>query len=251
LQDASAPGLGTVSGLVSFAFTLLSATRLFQSLQAALNHIWNIGELPNQGMKRVVAFVARKRALAFLLMLAIGMLVLASLAAEAALTIVDRRFGSLPGSWLVIRALEFVVSSTLVSVGVGSVYWILPDVRIAWRSVWVGALITGTSLVLGKVLLGFYLGGVATTTLQGAAGSIFALLLWVYLSANVFFFGAELTEVMARRRGDADALIARRPRSPTRPSARRGSTRPARRPARASRTQIATLHKAAREWTGW
>lgn len=201
LQDASSPELLTLSGIFGIGLALYYTNRLFDALQHALNQIWNVPDKPSSSMKGAVQDVLRKRSVSFIVMIAFGLLLLASLALETVLAIIAEGVSQLPGSWYVYRALVVVGSAFVVGLAVAVVYRLLPSVRVRWHYIWGGAMITGTLLVLGKLLLGLYLGSGAMLTAQGAAGSVFALLLWIYYSAQVFFFGAELTQVVARRRG--------------------------------------------------
>jgi membrane protein len=201
LEGASAPGATTLPGVVGLVLTVYYATRLFFSLQVALNHVWNVEALVQRGTRKAVVTAARQRGFAFLLMLAFGALLLLSLALDTALSVVARTLSELPGFWALYRVLVFVGSSVLMGAGVGIVWMLLPDAKLRWRYVWRGALFTGVMLVLGKLLLGFYLGSSVVLSASGAAGSVFAMLAWIYFSAQVFFFGAELTQVVARRAG--------------------------------------------------
>jgi len=214
LEGASAPGASTLPGIVGLVLTVYYAARLFYSLQVALNHVWNVEPLAQKGVRKVVVTVARQRGFAFLLMGAFGALMLISLAAETVLSVVSRTLSELPGFWYLYRGLVLLGSCILLSAGVAIVWMLLPDAKLRWRYVWRGALFTGVLLVVGKLLLGLYLGSKAVLSASGAAGSVFAMLVWIYYSAQVFFFGAELTQVVARRAGH-DVKLRAAP--PTRP----------------------------------
>ena len=201
LENAAAPGALTLPGIFGIVLALYYTARLFHALQHALNQIWNVEERVGQGMRRAVRDALRKRLLSFGAMIAFGALLLLSLAVETALPVIAQTVSELPGAWYLYRVLVFLFSTLVVGVAVAVVYRLLPNVRVKWSYVWGGAMFTGFLLVVGKVLLGLYLGSGAMLTVPGAAGSVFALLLWTYYSAQVFFFGAELTQVVARRRG--------------------------------------------------
>ncbi len=202
LEDVSATGSFTLPGLFGLGLAGFYTARLFNALQHTLNHIWNIEETRTDGMKGAVKNAVRKRALSILVMLVFGLLLFISLAIETALPIIGRQLSELPGSWYLYRSLVIASSILIVGIGVALVYRLLPDVKVEWKYVWGGAMLTAGLLGLGKFLLGMYLGGAAIQTAPGAAGSVFALLLWTYYSAQVFFFGAKLTQVVARKRGD-------------------------------------------------
>lgn len=197
LESASAPGATTLPGLVSLVVVAWSASRMFHALQMALNQIWAVRIKPRRGLGPMVIRVVRKRALTFLLLLTLVLLILLSLGASTTLRVLGRMFSDIPGWLYLYKALEVGISSVGIFVVVGLVYWILPDARIPFRFVWRGALATGLLLIGFKVVLGWYLGRSGLGT-YGAAGSIVAVLLWIYLSTQVFFFGAELTRAYAR-----------------------------------------------------
>lgn len=201
LDNATTPGTITLPGLFSTALAIYYTARLFHALQLALNHIWNIEQVPGEGVRGVVRSVVRKRILSFALMLTLGLLILLSLGIETALPALAGTFRELPGAWYLYRALVAIGSTLAVGVIVALVYRILPDVRVRSSYTWGGAMLTAGLLVIGKFLLGLYLATMSVMTVPGAAGSVFALLLWTYFSAQVFLFGAELTQVVARHRG--------------------------------------------------
>ena len=201
LESASAPVAATLPGLLGLGIAVYYAGRLFLALQHALNQIWNVQERTPRGVRMAVSSALRKRAGTFVALLAFGLLLLVSLAFETALPAIARSFSSLPGAWFVYRALVLIGSVLAMGLGVAVIYRLLPSVRIPWKYLWGGSMLTGTLLVAGKFLLGLYLGSGALETVPGAAGSVFALLLWTYYSAQVFLFGAELTQVAARQRG--------------------------------------------------
>jgi len=188
-------GLAAVIGLVTILF---GASGVFTQLQKSLNKIWEVEPRPDQGISGLV----RARALSFGMVLAIGFLLLVSLIAAAALAALDTYLtGLLPGLETLLQVLSFLLSLALVTLLFAMIFRYLPDVRIAWRDVWLGALVTSLLFAVGKVLIGLYLGHSSTASSYGAAGSLVVLLLWIYYSAQILFFGAEITQVHARRAG--------------------------------------------------
>jgi membrane protein len=121
---------------------------------------------------------------------------------SAALSALGRWASALPGSVYLWQAVNAIVSLGLIIVLFAMIYQVLPDARIRWRDVWVGALVTALLFVFGKHLLGLYLGNSATASVYGAAGSVVVILLWVYYSSQILLFGAEFTRVYANRRGE-------------------------------------------------
>ncbi len=187
--------VATVLGVIAF---LGGYTGVFFELQSALNILWDIPPGPNQGFWASV----RKMALSVGVMGVIGFLLLVSLAASAALSAVSDLFSPQDQGLLFLwRALNFLLSLGIVTVLFALVFKLLPDAHIAWGDVWIGALSTAVLFIVGKFAIGEYLGRSGVASSYGAAGSIIVLLLWVYYSALILFFGAELTRVYANRFG--------------------------------------------------
>jgi membrane protein len=184
---AERPTLGTVAGILSTAMLLFSASGVFGQLQHALNRVWDVEPNPGQGVKGWI----RKRLLAFGMVLTLGFLLLVSLGLSAFLSAAF-------GSW---AAMHAVASLLVITVLFALLFRYLPDVRIAWHDVWLGAIVTALLFVLGKYALGLHLGHSSVGSAYGAAGSLVILLLWVYYSSLIFFFGAELTQAWARSSG--------------------------------------------------
>jgi membrane protein len=198
LTSAIPKDQGLVASAIALGTLLLTATGLFIELQAALNRIWGVVEKPGQG---IWGFV-KNRLLSFAMVLGIGFLLLVSLVLSAALSAVGKYIGALvPGLAVFWIGLNALLSIGVITVLFAMIFKVLPDVRIAWRDVWVGAAITAVLFTAGKFLLGWYLGRSSTVSAYGAAGSIVLLLLWVYYSAQILFFGAEFTQAYANQYG--------------------------------------------------
>jgi membrane protein len=135
------------------------------------------------------------------MVLGIGFVLLVALAASAVVAALSARFASLPGSPWFWQGMDFVISFGIITLLFALIYKILPDAYLAWKDVWVGAAITSLLFTLGKILIGFYLGYSSVSSAYGAAGSLVVILLWVYYSALILFFGAEVTQVYANRYG--------------------------------------------------
>lgn len=188
---------GIWATVIAFVTILFGATGVFTQLQTSLNHIWDVKPKP-EGIKGML----RARAGAFGMILGIGFLLLVSLVVSAALAAVDSYMvGLFPGAEVILRALNFAVSFAVITLLFAMILRFLPDVKIQWRDVWFGAAVTALLFTIGKVLIGLYLGNSSVSTVYGAAGSLVVILLWAYYSSQILFFGAELTQVWARRRG--------------------------------------------------
>ena len=186
----------TVLSIVVFGF---GATGLFLQLQSALNAIWEVTPKPGRGLRGLL----RERLGSFLAVLGISALLLAELLVTAALAAIGQILPSAPTpqSFPLWRTVTFVVAASFLTLAIGLVYRILPDAKIAWRDVWVGAVVSDLLFLLGNHLIGWYLAASSVTSVYGAAGSIVIVLLWVYYSSQVVLFGAEFTRVYAKYRG--------------------------------------------------
>jgi membrane protein len=191
-------GSGLLATIVGLATTLFGATGVFVQLQNALNRIWDVEPKPGGG---IWGFV-KNRLLSFGMLLGIGFLLLVSLVLSAAMGSIDRWAESLGGAGQVLaRILAFGVSFAVVTLLFAMIYKFLPDVKIAWRDVAIGAAVTALLFTIGKFLIGLYLAKSSVASGYGAAGSLVILLLWTYYSAQIVFLGAEFTQVYASRYG--------------------------------------------------
>ena len=187
--------LASVLGGITF---VVAATGAFLELQAALNTIWRVKPNPRANVRGFV--VDRLRS--FGLVVAIGFLLMVSLAVTASLAAFNawlaHRSPSIPLAWSGVNALASVVVTTALF---ALLYRFLPDVRLRWRDVTTGAFVTAILFTVGQQLIGLYLGQSSVSSSYGAAGSVMILLLWVYYSCQILLFGAEFTRVYAQRHG--------------------------------------------------
>lgn len=190
---SSRPDLGTLAGVVGFATLAFSATGVFGQLQAALNAVWHVKTAPGAGVRSFL----QKRVLSLGLILAIGFLLLSSMVVSAVLSAL------LPDSGRVWKGVNAGISLGVYFVMFSLMFKFLPDVRIAWRDVWVGAVVTAVLFAVGKGLIAVYLGHGSVGSAYGAAGSLVALLVWVYYSSIILLFGAEATQAYAHVYGSA------------------------------------------------
>ncbi len=206
LDHLSENGNGPFAGVVSGVVLLWASTRLFSQLRYSLNHLWGVREvgdanrLSTRAMRQV-----RRRLSALVMVLVVVFVVTVTVLAKAALSAAANHLGaSLETRWHVI---EFAGSFGVLTLLFLAVFKVLPAVRIAWRDACIGALATALLFSLGATLIGWYLGFKSTSSTYGAAGSLVALLLWVYYSAQTFFLGAAFTRVHAERHGAGLTLI--------------------------------------------
>jgi membrane protein len=198
LAAARDPASGLVAALVSGVLLLVGATSVFAELKDSLDELWGI-ELPVQS--GIMALV-RTRLLSFGLILVLAFLLLISLIVSAALAVLERHAGGIwSSSGAALSIVPTLISFSVIACLFAVIYKMLPNVKLAWRDVWIGAVVTAALFSLGKYAIGLYLGNSAVASSFGAAGSVIALLLWVYYSAQIFFLGAEFTRQYALRFG--------------------------------------------------
>ncbi|MEA3207471.1 MAG: rane protein [Chthoniobacter sp.] len=185
----------TVLGGVTLLF---GASTVFGQLQTSLNAVWGVQPKPGRGVRGII----EDRVLSFGLILAVGFLLLVSLVLTAVVAGVGKWMGGvLPGGEAMTQVLNFALSLAVITALFAMIFKMLPDAKIAWHDVWIGAFITALLFVIGKSVLGIYLGKSSVGSSFGAAGSLIVLVVWVYYSAQILFFGAEWTQVYANRFG--------------------------------------------------
>lgn len=191
-------GSGPWATALGAATLLIGATTVFSELQGALNRIWR-AEPPAVS---TVTWLVRVRLRGLALIGAIGFLLIVALVASAVLAAFDSWLvRALPDLRIVLRLANLLVPFAVFTVLFALIYRVLPDTRIPWADVWLGAVATAFLFVLGKGLIGLYLGTSGVTSTYGAAGSFVVILLWVYYSAQIFLLGAEITRVYSERYG--------------------------------------------------
>ena len=198
---ATSPQGGTLATLIGLGTLLIGATAVFGELQATLNLIWEVRPAPTHGVWAGIWAVLRERLFSLALVLALAFLLLVSLVISAALAGAAALFQG-PEQALMSRLLELAVSLLVLTFVFALLYMYVPDAEIGWRDVWLGGLITAVLFTLGKTAIGFYLGQASVGSAYGAAGSLVVLLVWVYYSALIMFFGAEFTHAWATRQGE-------------------------------------------------
>jgi len=215
--------IATISSVIVLA---VGATTVFAELQSALDRIW---EVPASEKKSGIWNMIRSRLLSFGLVLSLAFLLLVSLVVSTALAALGSWVGGLMPGWeTVLQILNLVVSFAILTVLFAMIFKFMPQVHVAWRDVWVGALLTALLFVIGKYLIGLYVGKSSVASSYAAAGSLVIVLLWVYYAAQVFLLGAEFTWVYATEHGSLKGTRGENPGrknvgKPTYPSAQAGS----------------------------
>jgi len=194
-------GAGGIAAVISIGTLIFGATGVFVQLKAALNTVWGV-QIKSEKPKTAVLRLLWDRVLSFTMMLVMAFLLLASLAVSAALAALARWTAALVPGWDVpTQIVNGVVSFSVITFLFCAAYKILPDVRIGWRVVWFGGAVTALLFTVGKELIGMYLGHDSLASVYGAAGSMIVILMWVYYSAIIFLYGAELTLISAKALG--------------------------------------------------
>lgn len=194
---ASTPALSTIAGWVSIATLVFGATIAFAQLQTAMNIIWDVRVKPGRGLHGFI----RKRLLSVGMFVTLGFLLLVSLAISASISFVSTHLGEVLPGGLFWRGLNLAGNLLVFTLLFALAFRYLPDARIPWRYVWFGALVTALLFGAGKYLIGLYLGNSSVGSAYGAAGSLVVLLVWVYFSTIIVFFGAEITQARAALHG--------------------------------------------------
>jgi membrane protein len=187
--------LATIIGIVTL---LVAATGLFGELQDSLNTIWEVQPKPNQGILATL----KNRFFSFTMVLGVGFLLLVSLVISTVLSALGNALGGPAESQTIIwKVVNFIVSFGVTTLLFALIYKMIPDVKIAWSDVWIGALATAVLFTIGKFLIAQYLATESTASSYGAAGALVLVLIWVYYSAQILFLGAEFTQVYAKTYG--------------------------------------------------
>jgi membrane protein len=189
----------SLASILSVATLLFGATGVFYQLQQILNKMWEVKPKPKQKILKLL----KDRVFSFGLILVVGFLLLVSLVLSAALTAVSDWVGSHVSESLnvVFKILDILVSFGVVTLLFAAIYKFLPDAKIKWRDVWMGAIVTAVLFVIAKFLLGLYFGNSDPGSAYGAAGTIILIMLWVSYAGLILLFGAEFTQVYATKHG--------------------------------------------------
>ena len=198
VKNAAKPKSGTVATVLGLVTLILGASGVFGQLKDALNTIWDVEPRKGSG----VLLIIKDRFLSFAMVFGIGFLLLVSLVIDTAITAMGTyATGHLPGGEALWHIVELGFSFCVIAVLMAMIFRFLPDLKIEWRDVWLGAMLTSFLFVLGKFALGIYFAKSAVGSSFGAAGSLVIVLLWVYYSAQILLFGAEFTQVYTRSHG--------------------------------------------------
>jgi membrane protein len=196
LAAASQPGAGLLPTLIGIIMLLFGASGVFGELQHSLNRVWGVDARPGRGIWGIV----QDRFLSFAMVLGTCLLLLASIVATTTLEAVSHYWSpaALPGGAFLWRLLDVALALVLILLLFAMLLRFLPDVKLGWKDVWLGAALAALLFTIGKYLLSLYLSHSSVTSAYGAAGSVVVILVWVYYSAQIFLFGAAFTRVQAQ-----------------------------------------------------
>jgi membrane protein len=198
IQSTNRPALGVFAITLGLLAILVGASGAFNELQDALNTIWKV----DSRTKSFWTVTSRQRFFSLGLVIATGFLLLTSLVVTAALSAAERFVSNLlPISVILLESINFVFSFGMITILFALILKFIPDTPISWRDVRMGAAVTSLLFTVGKVVIGFYLGHSALTSAYGAAASLVIFLIWIYYSAQILLFGAELTHIYALKYG--------------------------------------------------
>ncbi len=193
IDNAQEPQTSKIAAIVGMIMLFIGASGVFVELQDALNTIWKVEPQKTKGL----AHFLRRRFLSFSMVLGVGFLLLVSLLASTVISALGEMIRGLPIIEILAVVLNFILSFGIISLLFAMIFKFLPETDIPWRAVWPSALLTSLLFSIGKLLIGLYLGNSSIGSAYGAAGSLIIVLVWVYYSAQILFFGAEYSRVCA------------------------------------------------------
>jgi membrane protein len=198
ILNANRPALGAIASTIGVGILLVGASGAFVELQDSLNRIWRVERKSGS----ILLGAIRQRFLSFSLVLGTGVLLLLSLVSSAALAAVENFMGHLlPWPLFFWESVDFLFWCGVITLLLAAIFRLLPDTEIAWADVWLGAAIASLLFTTGKALIGLYLAGSVVGSAYGAVSSPLVVLVWIYYSAQIVLFGAEITHVYANKRG--------------------------------------------------
>jgi membrane protein len=200
ILTTSSPEGGRLATAVGLVTLVIGATAVFGELQTTMNLIWEVQPAPTGGAWAGIWALLKERLFSLALVFALAFLLLVSLVISAALAGAAALFQG-PEQALLSRLLELAASLLVLTLVFALLFTYVPDAEIRWRDVWLGGLVTAGLFTLGKTAIGYYLGQASVGSAYGAAGSLVVLLVWVYYSALIMFFGAEFTHAWVTRQG--------------------------------------------------
>lgn len=198
LTNASEGYDSTTGAIIGAVMLFIGATGVFTEIQSSINFIWSVKSKPRRGWLKFIL----NRLLSFSLVLGLGFLLLVSLIINALLTLVNKKILEKFPNNEYFNLLNSLILLAVITALFAVIYKVLPDARIAWRDAWIGSAFTAMLFLVGKFLIGFYLGQSNIGVVYGTAASIILILVWVYYSSMILYFGAEFTKMYALHSGE-------------------------------------------------
>ncbi len=187
-------GKNVFASIVSIAVLIIGATTIFSEIQDSINSIWGLKSKPKTGLIKMVI----NRLISFSLIISLGFIAMVSLLLDAVIKIVSNYMGRIPGAGIYfVETLNYILNFLVISFMFSVIFKVLPDAKIKWRDVIKGAIITAILFIIGREVISFYVAKNNFTSIYGAAASIVIILVWVYYTAVILYFGAEFTKVYA------------------------------------------------------
>jgi membrane protein len=206
IKQSQKPASGVSASTIGVITLLFGASGVFAELRSALNTMWDVKPQSEGEIWQLI----KHRFFSFGIVLAVGFLLLVSLVISTALAAIDKYFGGfVTMPVFVMNTMNIIISLAGITVLFALIFRFVPDVKIPWRNVWIGALVTAVLFSIGKSLIGLYLGKASVGSAYGAAGSLVVIIVWVYYSAMIFLFGAEFTQVLSSHVPERTAPTAR------------------------------------------
>lgn len=201
IRNASTSGDSKLATITGIATLVLGAGSIFGELQDSLNQLWHLKPVPKEGRGWIKLIL--NRLLSFSMLVSLGFLMLVSLLINGLLDLLSQQLQLLMPhlTYFIMYSVNLLVSFAITALLFAIIFKVLPDARIRWKQVWIGAACTTLFFMLGKFLIAFYLGQNRLSSAYGAAGSVIVLLLWVYYSSAILYFGAVFTRLYASYRG--------------------------------------------------
>ncbi len=197
ISAASREGGGILGTIIGFLILAWTSSSVFRYLQLALDQIWHVDQKEGN-----IKTFAKARAISFGMVLTIGFILLVSLIISAVLSAFWGRVDNyLPFSSTFIAGMDFIVSLLIITLLFAALFKILPHADLQWKHVWFGGFVTAALFVIGKTAIGFYIGQSDLASSYGSVGSLIIILIWVFYSAQIFFFGSEITKVYVQKKG--------------------------------------------------
>lgn len=201
IKNASITGKGTVAAIIGIVTLLIGATSVFGEIQDSVNDIWGLKPKPKQGWLKLI----KNRLLSFGIIGSLGFLLLVSLAITAVVEALGKR---LEAAFPNVTVVVFYITNLVLTLGVTTllfavIFKVLPDARIKWKDVWAGAISTSILFMIGKFAISFYISKSDVGSTYGAAGSLVILLVWIYYSSIILYFGAVFTKAYAKKYGSS------------------------------------------------